>query len=154
MSKTLSFPSPRSVLAAAGATVAGVLVILGSRTISAQDKYTSEGNSHYWRLQPFAVARRSKVTFASLFCELLRLGHNGLVSAPRQSFPYSCRPSSNWRSIFRTAKAFGLTIPQALACRRRQGDRIQRNLLHCICPLLMLWTAPPPARKCHGCGCC
>src|SRR5215472_15672522 len=40
MSKTLSFPSPRSVLAAAGATVAGVLVILGSRTISAQDKYT------------------------------------------------------------------------------------------------------------------
>src|SRR5262249_3588751 len=31
----------------------------------------------------FAVARRLKVTFASLFCELLRLGHNGLVSAPR-----------------------------------------------------------------------
>src|SRR5437868_847983 len=22
------------------------------------------------------------------------------------------------------------------------------------CPLLMLWTAPPPARECHGCGCC
>jgi hypothetical protein len=21
------------------------------------------------------------------------------------------------------------------------------------CPLLMLWTAPPPARECHGCGC-
>jgi hypothetical protein len=21
-------------------------------------------------------------------------------------------------------------------------------------PHLMLWTAPPPARKCHGCGCC
>src|SRR6516164_7259542 len=21
-------------------------------------------------------------------------------------------------------------------------------------PLLMLWTAPPPARKCHECGCC
>ena len=21
-------------------------------------------------------------------------------------------------------------------------------------PLLMLWTAPPPARECHGCGCC
>src|SRR5215471_2565007 len=60
---------------------------------------SSEGNSLYWRLQPFAVARRLKVTFASLFCELLRLGHNGLVSAPSQSFPYSCRPSSNWRSI-------------------------------------------------------
>ena len=22
------------------------------------------------------------------------------------------------------------------------------------CPLLMLWTAPPPARECQGCGCC
>jgi hypothetical protein len=21
-------------------------------------------------------------------------------------------------------------------------------------PLLMLWTAPPPAHECHGCGCC
>jgi hypothetical protein len=28
------------------------------------------------------------------------------------------------------------------------------NLLRRICPLLMLWTAPPPALKCHGCGCC
>jgi hypothetical protein len=23
-----------------------------------------------------------------------------------------------------------------------------------ICRLLMLWTAPPPARECHGCGRC
>jgi hypothetical protein len=22
------------------------------------------------------------------------------------------------------------------------------------CPLLMLWTAPPPAHECQGCGCC
>jgi hypothetical protein len=22
------------------------------------------------------------------------------------------------------------------------------------CPDVMLWTAPPPARECHGCGCC
>ena len=22
------------------------------------------------------------------------------------------------------------------------------------CPLLMLWTAPPPARECHESGCC
>jgi hypothetical protein len=22
------------------------------------------------------------------------------------------------------------------------------------CPLLMLWTAPPPARECHEYGCC
>ena len=25
---------------------------------------------------------------------------------------------------------------------------------HSESPLLMLWTAPPPARECHGCGCC
>jgi len=43
MSKTSSFASPRSVLttsAVAGATIAVVLAILGSRTVSAQDKYT------------------------------------------------------------------------------------------------------------------
>ena len=26
--------------------------------------------------------------------------------------------------------------------------------LRCKCPLLMLWTAPPPARECHEYGCC
>ena len=43
MSKTPSFPTPRSVLAtsaAAGATIAVVLAVLGGRAISAQDKYT------------------------------------------------------------------------------------------------------------------
>ena len=30
---------------------------------------------------------------------------------------------------------------------RARGRRI-------VCPLLMLWTAPPPARECHGCGRC
>src|SRR6478672_6511055 len=27
-------------------------------------------------------------------------------------------------------------------------------LVRCTCPLLMLWTAPPPARECHEYGCC
>jgi hypothetical protein len=43
MSKTSSFPTPRSVLAmsaAAGAAVAVVLAVLSGRAISAQDKYT------------------------------------------------------------------------------------------------------------------
>jgi len=43
MSKTSSFPTPRSVLAAsaaAGAAIAVVLGVLGDRAISAQDKYT------------------------------------------------------------------------------------------------------------------
>jgi hypothetical protein len=25
-------------------------------------------------------------------------------------------------------------------------------LLRCMSPFLMLWTAPPPARECHGSG--
>src|SRR5262249_62369922 len=46
-----------------------------------------------------------------------------------------------------------------MASARRRSDRIRHCtrallLLRCIWPLLMLWTAPPPGRKCHGCGCC
>ena len=36
-------------------------------------------------------------------------------------------------------------------------DRIASPVLVCCTrfgPLLMLWTAPPPARECHGSGCC
>src|ERR1700704_7067296 len=41
MSKTSSFPPPRSVLAAsAAAGIAVVLAVVGGRAISAQDKYT------------------------------------------------------------------------------------------------------------------
>jgi hypothetical protein len=35
--------------------------------------------------------------------------------------------------------------------RTDQATRIFR-LLHCESPVLMLWTAPPPARECHGYG--
>jgi hypothetical protein len=28
------------------------------------------------------------------------------------------------------------------------------GLLRCRSPFLMLWTAPPPAQECHGCGGC
>jgi hypothetical protein len=38
--------------------------------------------------------------------------------------------------------------------KRRRGDRIETCLLQCMSPLLMLWTAPPPAREYHGCGGC
>jgi transposase len=37
------------------------------------------------------------------------------------------------------AAEFGVTAAKGL-------DKIE--------PLLMLWTAPPPARECHGCGGC
>ena len=33
---------------------------------------------------------------------------------------------------------------------RQRGDRVPP--LQRMSPELMLWTAPPPARKCHGCG--
>jgi len=36
-------------------------------------------------LQRFAVPRRLKVTLVSLFYELLRLGHNELVCASKES---------------------------------------------------------------------
>jgi hypothetical protein len=44
------------------------------------------------------------------------------------------------------APAPGLTIPPRLFAR---ADTQLAGL-----PLLMLWTAPPPAHRCHGCGRC
>ena len=40
--------------------------------------------------------------------------------------------------------------------RRRlfSGCWLGRACTIALCPLLMLWTAPPPAHECHGCGCC
>ena len=40
----------------------------------------------------------------------------------------------------KTAKALGLTVPPYAARPRRRGDRMKLRQ----CPLLMLWTAPPP----------
>ena len=54
------------------------------------------------------------MTFASLFCELLRLGHNGLVSRAEAIVPVKLATKFELMINVRTAKAFGLTIPQAL----------------------------------------
>ena len=54
------------------------------------------------------------MTFASLFCELLRLGHNGLVSRAEAIVPVQLPTKFELAINLRTAKAFGLTIPQAL----------------------------------------
>jgi hypothetical protein len=34
------------------------------------------------------------------------------------------------------------------------ADAVARIALKKVLPLLMLWTAPPPARECHESGCC
>src|SRR6476659_3688876 len=38
--------------------------------------------------------------------------------------------------------------------RLTEGKGRARCLLRCMSLMLMLWTAPPPARECHGCGRC
>jgi hypothetical protein len=48
----------------------------------------------------------------------------------------------------KAAQAIGATIPQSFLV---GADRANRMKLPC--PLLMLWTAHPPARECHESGC-
>ena len=54
----------------------------------------------------------------------------------------------------KTAK--GARPRSAGICARPRGrsDRIGFALLRCMSLEMMLWTAPPPARECHGCGRC
>jgi len=54
------------------------------------------------------------VTFASLFCELLRLGHNGFGLRAEAIAPVQLPTKFELVINLRTAKAFGLTIPPAL----------------------------------------
>jgi hypothetical protein len=63
--------------------------------------------------------------------------------------------------------AHKLNLDNTLAAIRAAAERYDRDLdqlnceaicyvvsLHCRSPEVMLWTAPPPARECHRCGCC
>jgi hypothetical protein len=50
----------------------------------------------------------------------------------------------------RCAKLSTQTMSVSIALKRIPG-RLGVNFRY---PILMLWTAPPPARECHGCGRC
>src|SRR5215831_1574731 len=55
----------------------------------------------------------------------------------------------------KTAQVLGLETCLEI-CLGSSKNRPTRSssgfLLRCMSPLMMLWTAPPPARECHGCG--
>jgi hypothetical protein len=55
-------------------------------------------------------------------------------------------PVNGCKRMFAVA---GLTPEQKPA---EIGSVIEAIFLRCICLLMMLWTAPPPARECHEVG--
>ena len=81
----------------------------------------------------------------------------------------ACASSHHWS---RELQALGHTVrlmPPAYVkpyVKRHKNDAIDAEaiceavslyaqiMLQRMCLLMMLWTAPPPARECHECGCC
>ena len=69
-------------------------------------------------------------------------------------------PKANWSFTSRLPKIKLLSeILPALALGRHRLEAVTSAIgtssrRSAACQLLMLWTAPPRARECHGCGCC
>ena len=58
--------------------------------------------------------------------------------------PFASQLAGEDHPLFPPSLPFPLLIQYWLFCRDFSAPR----------PVMMLWTAPPPARECHGCGCC
>jgi hypothetical protein len=96
MSKTPSFPTPRSVLAtsaAAGATIAVVLAVLGGRAISAQDKYTVQvpNGLAFSEFRGFEDWPTVAVSQAGDLIEVI-LGNPVIIDAYRAGIPGNGKP--------------------------------------------------------------
>jgi hypothetical protein len=90
------------------------------------------------------------------------------------TFHRTCRPRSSRSSDRHGAASSSVRPTNSAAARRLSVTRrrirpyaqsalpakscrlpvIRLNRSSALCLLLMLWTAPPPAHQCHGCGCC
>src|SRR5262249_49300344 len=91
---------------------------------------------------------------------LVDLGGTVLAGSPADFGKLIAEETEKWGKVIRAAniKAEEIRAPHSITFRsanRRpldEGNQISSNLLRCICRLLMLWTAPPPARECHDVG--
>src|SRR5262249_30180565 len=82
------------------------------------------------------LTRRAKEVFISKSVRPYRVSASTVVT-----LHYCCHPAAFEND--------GLSEPIFTVFATLVQLRAGPVLLHCICRLLMLWTAPPPARKCH-----
>ena len=110
--------------------------------------------------------------------EIVRLWHvprcQALIDSAREWLPRELSPSerekyflydkptdqlakisSEKSATIRFSRPFSLSIGvQSRPTSARNSAKPSGATLRCAPPALMLWTAPPPARECQGCGCC
>src|SRR6516164_2038030 len=82
------------------------------------------------------VTRRAKEVFISKSVRTCRVSASTVVT-----LHYCCHPALSRMTVYRNQ--FSRSSQPWSSCGPAPV------LLHCICRLLMLLTAPPPARKCH-----
>ena len=83
---------------------------------------------------------------------LLRNGDGPIVMlrADMDALPIEEATGLPYASKVKAKDCEGKTVPVGHMC----GHDMHVAWLMGATALLMLWTAPPPALECHGCGCC